>query len=141
MSNYEELIFRKQPKYIYIWLTVILIIVISTVSIILFYRYNSFYQVNGLTVKQGSDNYVQILFENNKLDIIENADLVLNHRTVDFKYEISSYVYSDAGKVYREIKLFFLNDYQDGQIAILSFKTPKTTLLNRIKNKIKKGMM
>lgn len=140
-NNCDELIFRKHPNYILIWLTFICLLLISLMIIGFCYKYNKFYQLNGLTVKEGSDNYVHILLENDKLDIIKNNNLMFNKEIIDFKYEISSYLYSDSGKAYREIKLFFENDFINGEIINLSFKSPPTTLIKEIKSKVKKGMM
>lgn len=140
-NSYEELIFKKEPKYIYIWLGLITILLIFGIIIGGFYKYNKFYNINGLVIKEGSDNYVQILLENDKLDIIKNDNLILNKKETDFHYEVSSYIYSDTGKAYREIKLFFENNYINGEIITAVFKSQKTTFLNEIKRKIKKGMM
>lgn len=140
-NSYEELVFKKEPKYIYIWLGLISILLFSAIIIGGFYKYNKFYNINGLVIKEGSDNYVQILLENDKLDIIKNDNLILNKKEIDFNYEVSSYIYSDTGKSYREIKLFFENNFMNGEIITAVFKSQKTTFLNEIKRKIKKGMM
>lgn len=140
-NSYEELVFKKEPKYIYIWLGLISILLFSAIIIGGFYKYNKFYNINGLIIKEGSDNYVQILLENDKLDIIKNDNLILNKKEIDFNYEVSSYIYSDTGKSYREIKLFFENNFMNGEIITAVFKSQKTTFLNEIKRKIKKGMM
>lgn len=141
MNNCSELIFRKQPKYIIIWLVVIIFMFLSALFIGVFYQYNKFQTINGLVIKEGSDEYVQILLENDKLDSIKNDNLVLNNNEIKFDYEVGSYLYSDGGKVYREVKIYFSNNYKNGQILSMAFKSPKTTLFKEIKNKIKKGMM
>lgn len=140
-NNYEELIYKKHPRYIHIWLVFITLLLVSLIIISYFYKYNKFYEINGLVIKEGSDNYVQILLENDKLDIIKNDNLVLDKKEIDFNYEVSSYFYSDSGLVYREIKLFFENDFDNGEITNIIFKSPQTTLIKEIKSKIKKGMM
>ena len=140
-NNYEDLVLKKDPKYIYIWLSLIVLLLISLIIIGCFYKYNNFYEINGLVIKEGSDNYVQILLANDKLDIIKNDNLVLNKEVINFDYKISSYFYSDSGTAYREIKLFFDNNLENGEVINISFKSPQTTLIKEIKAKIKKGMI
>lgn len=140
-NNYDELVFRKTPKYIIMWLSFIMVLLISFTLIICFYKYNKFYQLNGLVIKKGSDDYVQILLKNDKLDIVKNDNLTVNKERIDFTYEISPYIYSDSNISYREIKLFFNNNYKNGEIVNVVFKSPKTTILEKIKRNIKKGLM
>ena len=140
-NNYEELIFKEEPRYAFVWISLIFISLITVIIISCFYKYNKFYVINGLVVNKGSDNYVQVLLENDKLDIIENADLNLNGTKIKFDYEVSSYFYSDSGKTYREIKIFFENNLDDGEIVNFVFKSPQTTLIEELKTNIKKGMI
>lgn len=140
-NNYNNLILEKPPKYIYIWLNFIILLLISLIIISCFYKYNNFYEINGLVIKEGSDNYVQILLANDKLDIIKNDNLILNKKVIHFDYKISSYFYSDSGTAYREIKLFFDNNLENGEVISMSFKSPQTTLIKEIKTKIMKGMI
>lgn len=140
-NDYEELIFRKSPKYINIWLSFIIFLLIFLIMVCYFYKYNKFYEINGLVLKEGSDNYVQILLENDKLDIINNDNLSINYHEINFNYEIGQHFYSDSGRVYREVKLFFENDLKNGEIVAITFKSPQTTIIEEFKKKLKKGMM
>lgn len=140
-NSYEELIFQKIPNYLYIWLSFITLLLVSLIIISCFYKYNKFYEINGLVIEEGSDVYVQILLENDKLDIIKDVDLILNNEPINFTYEVSSYMYSETGSIYREIRLFFENDFEPGEVVSIIFKSPQTTLIKEIKTKIKKGMM
>ena len=109
-KNYDELIYKKHPKYTYIWLSFIITLFICLITVSCFYKFNKFYETIGLVIKKGNDNYVQILLENDKLDIIKNDNLILEKEKIDFQTEISTYIYSDNGKAYREVKLFFQNN-------------------------------
>lgn len=140
-NSYDEIIFKKHPKYMYIWLSFILLLLLSLIIISYFYKYNKFYEINGLVVKEGSDNYVQILLENDKLDIIKDYNLIFKNKIINFNYDMNSYFYSDSGKAYREIKLFFENSFENGKVINVTFKSPQTTLIKEIKLKIKKGMI
>jgi len=139
-NNYEEIIFRKKPKYIQIWLGIILLSLVFFCIIACFYQYNKFYKVEGLVIKLENDTYVQVLVENEKLEMIKNGSLMVNHKYTEFCYEISSNFYTDSGKVYREIKVFVENDHADNEIVTLLFVSPKTTLLKEIQEKIRKEM-
>ena len=139
-NNYDELIYKKHPKYTYIWLSFIITLFICLITVSCFYKFNKFYETIGLVIKKGNDNYVQILLENDKLDIIKNDNLILEKEKIDFQAEISTYIYSDNGKAYREVKLFFQNNYADGEIMNLTFKSPETTLMKELQEKLKKGM-
>lgn len=139
-DKYSYLIYRKLPKYIYIWLVFTVLLLILFVVVCCNYKYNKFYEINGLVINEGSDRFVQVLFEYDKLDLITNADLVLNREEKNFKYEIGSYFYSENSKAYKEVKLYFNHNFNNGEIINLNFKTPKTTIMKELKNKIKKGM-
>ncbi|MBE6151749.1 MAG: hypothetical protein E7165_00325 [Firmicutes bacterium] len=140
-NNYEELIFRKEPRYFFVWMVFMIVGMAILIFISFFYKFNKFYEINGLVINKGSDNYVQILVENDKLDIVKNDNLIFDKKEIKFKYEINSYFYSDSGKIYREIKLFFENDLYDGQLVNFVFKSAETTLMNELKIGIQKGLM
>ena len=70
----------------------------------------------------------------------ESRLMVLNREEKNFKYEIGSYFYSENSKAYKEVKLYFNHNFNNGEIINLNFKTPKTTIMKELKNKIKKGM-
>lgn len=141
VRNCEEIIYRKIPKYIYIWLSIISLIIISFCVIGEFYKYNKFYYINGVVVKIEDDNYVQVLIKDEDIDLIKDYNLIINQNSISFCYQATTLFYADTGKIYREVKLFFDNDYENNEIISLTFMSPKTTIFKQIKKKIRKGMV
>lgn len=141
MEKYQELIFRKQPKYIFIFSILIFFIIGTFICISCFYKYNKYYYFTGLQVKEGGSGYVNILVPYDEMDIIKNYNLIIDKEKFDFTYEIDNSYYNDSNKLYKEIKILINLDYDDGVLVDLLFESPKTTLLKEIKNKIKKGFV
>lgn len=141
MDKYQELIFRKQPKYIFIFTTLIFFIIGILIFISCFYKYNKYYFLTGLQIIEGGNSYVDVLVPYDEMDNIKNYDLVVNKEKLDFTYEINNSYYNDSNKLYKEIKILVELDYEDGVLVELVFESPKTTVLKEIKNKIKKGMI
>lgn len=141
MNSYEFLIFKKHPKYLYMWLITIFILLLSFLGMGIFYKYSKFYEINGLVIKEGSDNYVQILVSLDKLDIIKTNHLIIDNEIINYKYEVDNQFYSESNQIFRQVRLQFNNNYNNGELITLSFKSPVTTFLKEIKNKIKKGMI
>lgn len=138
--DYNNIIFKKVPKYIYVWLILIILLMVLFSVFCFCYKYNKFYEINGIVIGEGSDQYVQVLFEYDKLDFIENADLILNDNVQEFKYQIGPFFYSDNGVVFREVNIYFNHLFEAGEIVYLNFRTPKTTVVEQFKIQIKKGM-
>lgn len=141
IHNYEEIIYRKHPKYIYIWLYLIILIIVSFCVIVIFYKYNKFYYINGVVVKIEQDNYIQVLIKDDDIAIMNDYDLIINQKQIEFCYQATSLFYTDTGKIYREVNLFFENNYENNEIISLTFVSPKTTIFKQIKEKIRKGMV
>ena len=140
MNRHRNLILKEEPNYIW-WIILITIIIISFLLLATFYKYNKFTKFSGLVQIEGSDNFVQILVPYDNLGIIKNDYLIVNGIEQNFIYEITNNIYSENNKIYILIKLKFNNNYELGQIVDITFKSEKTTFVNEIKNKIKKGMM
>lgn len=141
MNKYQELIFRKNPCYIFI-ITIILICFLGTFIVIsCFYKYNKYYYVTGIQVKEGGNNYVNIVLPYDKVDNIKNNVVIVDKKKEDFTYEIMNGYYNDNNKLYKEIKLFVNTIYEHGDLVELVFESSETTFMNEIKNKIKKGMI
>ena len=107
----------------------------------MFYKYNKFYQINGVVVKTENDNYIQVLIKDEDLDLIKDYDLIMNHKQIEFCHQATTLFYTDTGKIYREVKLLFNNNYENNEIISLTFMSPKTTIFKQIKEKIRKGMV
>ncbi len=141
MNKYQELVFRKNPRYICI-LTIILIVLLSSFILIsCFYKYNKYYYLTGLQNKEGGNNYVSVLLPYNKMDIIKNNVIIIDKKKQNFTYEIMSGYYNDTNKLYKEVKLFVDTCNEHGDLVELIFESQKTTFIEEIKNKIKKGMI
>lgn len=140
MDKYQELIFRKNPPYIFI-LTIILICLLSTfICISCFYKYNKYYYVTGLQIKKGGNNYVSVMVPYDKMDVIKNYNLIIKNKRKMFTYEIMNDYYNDNNKIYKEVKIF-LDISDDDSLIELVFESEKTTFFKDIKNKIKKGLI
>lgn len=141
LNKCDYLIYKELPRYIHVWLIIITVLLILVIFICCNYKYNKFYEINGLVIKEETGEYVQVLFEYDKLDFITNGNLVLNGEDKDYEYKVGSNFYSEKGTVYKEVKLYFNHHFEVGEIINLNFRTSKTTIMKEIKNKIKKGMM
>lgn len=140
MGNYRELIFRKKPNYIVIWTFIITVLLISFTVLGCFYKYNKFKEFHGLVVEKDGEKFVQILVSNSDLDIIKNYSLIMDRKETKYSYEIDTNIYSENNKLYNLVNLK-IDNIPDEQIISIVFKSEKTTFLNEIKNKIKKGMI
>lgn len=140
MGNYRELIFRKKPNYIVIWTFIIAMLLIGFIGLGCFYKYNKFKEFNGLVIEKGGEKFVQILLSNSDLDIIKNDSLIINKKEIKYSYEIDTNIYSENNKLYNLINLK-IDNIPEEQIISIIFKSEKTTFLNEMKNKIKKGMI
>lgn len=140
MDNYRELIFRKNPNYIVIWTFIMSILLISFIILGCFYKYNEFKELSGLVVEKEGEKIVQILVSNSDLDIIKNDSLIIDRRETKYSYEIDSNIYSENNKLYNLVNLK-IDNIPEEQIISIIFKSEKTTFLNEMKNKIKKGMI
>lgn len=141
MSNYRELIFRKNPKYIMIWTFIIIILLSSFILLGCIYKYNKFKEFYGLVIEKESERFVQILVSDGDLDIIKNDSMIIEKQNISYSYEIDPSIYSENNKLYRLVNLKIDNIPEEEQIVSVIFKSEETTLFNEIKNKIKKGMI
>ena len=138
-SHYLELIFKKEPKHIYL-ITIILLFIVFIISIFLLtYQYYPYYQTTGIISKEGETKYVKILVELDKLVLIKNADLILNHKKYEYDvYTFDQNIYSENNKLYKQLGLIIKDDLEENsEILDISFRLSKTTIFKQIK----KGMM
>ena len=140
MDKYRELIFRRKPNYIVIWIFIISILLISFILLGCTYKFNKFKEFNGLVVEKDGEKIVQLLVSNNELDIIKNDSLIIDKKETKYNYEIDKNIYSENNKLYNLVNLK-IDNIPEEQIISLIFKSEQTTFLNEIKNKIKKGMI
>lgn len=141
MDKYQELIFRKNPHYIFISTIILTIILLTGIFIGTLYKYNKYYYLTGLQVKEGGINYVNVLVPHDEMDIIKNYNLIINKTKQNFTYEISDDYYNNSNKLYKEVKIFTDTYYEGEKLIDLVFESNKTTFIKEIKNKIKKGMI
>ena len=139
MTEYYESILNDEPNYKIVWSLSIIVILISFLYIAIFYKYNKFTTFSGLVEKEGSDIFVQILVPYDNLGIVKNANLIINGIEQDYIYEVGDSIYSDNNKIYVLVKLRFNNNYEPGSLVDITFKSAKTTFVNEIRNKIRKG--
>lgn len=140
MNKYQELIFRKSPRYI-LNLTIILIFTLLTfIFISCFYKYNKYYYFTGLQIKEGGNNYVYILVPYDEMAIIKNYDLIIDKKKRTFSYEVATNFQNDSNKLYKEVKLLIDDSNNADDVIEIIFQSKKTTILKEIKNKIKKGI-
>lgn len=129
----RDIIFKKQPCYIIIWI-ILFIILLFSLLFISFYKYNPYYIVTGIYDKEG--NNVTFLLENNKLFYIQDAEIIVNKVIINKKdVLIGEYVYSE-NKIYNSLSISLDSKLNEPLVSI-SFKLPKTTILR----KIWKGLM
>lgn len=141
MDKYQELIFRKNPHYIFIF-TIIFIFFCSSFILISFnYKYNKYYYLTGLQVKEGGEEYVSVILPYDKVDIIKNNTIIIDKERKNITYDITNEYYNENNKLYKEIKIFIDTSYEHGDLVELTFESSKTTFIEEIKNKIKKGMI
>lgn len=138
MTNYYESVLNDEPNYKIAWSLSIIVILISLLYLAIFYRYNRFTKFSGLVEKEGSDNFVQILVPYDSLGIVKNDNLIINGIEQDYIYEVSDSIYSD-NKIYSLVRFKVDNNYDKEKIVDVTFKSEKTTFINELKNKIRKG--
>ena len=140
MDKYQELIFRKNPHYIFVTTVILTIILLTFITISCFYKYSKYYYFNGIKNEKGGNNCVNILFPYDEVDIIKNNDLFIDKKKVNFSYEITDDYYNNSNKIYNSI-IIYIDTNVDENIVELVFESSQTTFTKEIINKIKKGMI
>lgn len=113
----------------------------SFILISLFYKYNKYYYFTGIQTKEGGNNYVSIILPYDKMDIIKNNVIIIDKNKKDFTYKIVDGYYNNDNKLYKEVKIYTNTNQENGDLVELVFESTKTTFMQEIKNKIKKGMI
>ena len=103
MDKYQELIFRKNPHYIFTTTIILTIILLTLITISCFYKYNKYYYFDGIKNKEGGNNCVNILVPYDEMDIIKNNDLIIDKKKTSFSYEVLSDYYNNSNKIYNNV--------------------------------------
>lgn len=137
-KNSKMKIMYSSPSRIISWITIVLIIIISFLIISIFYKYNTYIKVI---------SYVNINEKYNIRGIIEKKDMPIK-KNYKLYIEGKRYEYEIVDiKEYDNYYELFIKCKVDKNLLInnnlltLNFVKNKTTLMNEIIKKIKKGMM
>lgn len=124
----RELFFRKHSNYVIFWIITVAILLIAFLFIA-FYKYTPYYKTAGIYDKEGK--YVSFILENNKLFYIHDTEINIDNQKLDSTSIVVGDVIYAENKIYQNLKVFIPNEFQEG-IVNVSFKLPKTTILNTI---------
>ena len=137
-KNSKMKIMYSSPSRIISWITIVLIIIISFLIISIFYKYNTYIKLI---------SYVNINEKYNIRGIIEKKDMPIK-KNYKLYIEGKRYEYEIVDiKEYDNYYELFIKCKVDKNLLInnnlltLNFVKNKTTLMNEIIKKIKKGMM
>lgn len=123
----QELIFRKNSYYMYLWIVILLVVSISLLFVF-FYEYNPYYQTTGIYEKEVRN--VSFLLESTRKFDLKNSQIKVENIVVNDNFDISDYIVSD-NKIYNKISIY-LDSKIDKSIVNISIKLPKTTFFKSI---------
>lgn len=123
---------KKTPKYIYSWITILILIVIlfGTISFIPFNIYNTY---NGYLIMKDNKTYISIVVNNSDFPINKNNKLYIKND--NYKYKIISI---NDNNVILEIDLKDSIKINNNVVTLNILKN-RTTIYKILRDKIKKG--
>jgi len=139
LGDLNAIILTKTASFIKYYIVILMFILLTLFSIVIFYQYHKYENYFGYIGKEG-DYYIGLYLEDNAISKLASNVLLIDNQ--EFKYDkidISSEYYIENNNKYRLVKLYGNIDKKYliiNNIVNIKVQKPKTTLLKQIK----KGM-